>query len=109
VKLDHLKRDVIDGMRPGKSILLALIVAAERAGIEEIGELPVGVVRLIFETRVTPEEAVDAVAKGLKWCSWHQRFEPQDAFSISAISIDTSRDCTAAHRERYQQVGRPGR
>ena len=101
MKIGTLKRDVIDGMRPGKGVLLALIAAAEQAGVEEIEELPIGHVRLIFESKISPEEAIDAHAAGLKWCSYHERFEPLSSFSRYAAAETRSRDCIDSQRERY--------
>jgi hypothetical protein len=109
VKVADIKRDVIAGVRPGKGIILSVLAACEQAGVDEIDEIPIGLVRLIYERRITTEDALEAMGSGEKWCSWHQRFEPIESFAEHARRVHTSRDCTDAHRERYQRFGRPGR
>lgn len=106
MRVADIMRDVIDGMRPGKGLLLPLLVACERAGIEEIDEISIGNVRLIFEMKITPEQAIEAQKRGEKWCSYHERFEPLDGFSPCAALETRSRDCLEGQRERYRLEGR---
>ena len=94
MKIDEIKRDVLLGFRPARGACLALAVACERAGIEEIEEISRGELALIHRGQATLAEVLDAKARRLSWCSWHAAFEDASRFK------DGRADCVDGTLER---------